>query len=97
MPRIRSSKKRMRQSRARMLQNRTKRSQLRTAIKKVRAASSGADAKQAYSDAVKLRDRAGRKNLIHPNAAARHKSRLAKLVEVGGRTSESERLKQRER
>lgn len=70
----------MRQSRARTLQNRTKRSQLRTAIKKVRAASSAADAKQAYSDAVKLLDRAGRKNLIHPNTAARHKSRLARLV-----------------
>jgi ribosomal protein S20 len=29
---------------------------------------------------VKLLDRAGRKNLIHKNTAARHKSRLAKLV-----------------
>jgi small subunit ribosomal protein S20 len=80
VPRIKSSKKRMRQTRARTLQNRTKRSQLRTAIKKVRAAGSAADATKAFSEAVSLLDRAGRKHLIHPNTAARHKSRLAKLV-----------------
>jgi len=78
VPKIRSSKKRMRQTRARTLRNRVKRSQLRTAIKKVRAAGAGSDAQQAYKEAVKLLDRAGRKNLIHPNTAARHKSRLAK-------------------
>jgi small subunit ribosomal protein S20 len=80
VPRIRSSKKRMRQTRARTLKNRTKRSQLRTAIKKVRAGGTGSEAQQAYSEAVKLLDRAGRKNLIHPNTAARHKSRLAKAA-----------------
>jgi small subunit ribosomal protein S20 len=69
----------MRQARARVTLNRTHRSQLRTALKKVRSAT-GAEAKAAYDEAVKLLDRAGRKNLIHPNAAARHKSRLAKLV-----------------
>jgi small subunit ribosomal protein S20 len=80
VPKIRSSKKRMRQTGSRTLSNRTKRSQLRTALKKVRAASAGADAATAYQEAVSLLDRAGRKHLIHPNAAARHKSRLAKLV-----------------
>jgi small subunit ribosomal protein S20 len=69
----------MRQIRARTTLNRTYRSQLRTAIKKVRSAA-GNEAQGAYADAVKLLDRAGRKNLIHPNAAARQKSRLAKLV-----------------
>jgi small subunit ribosomal protein S20 len=39
-----------------------------------------ADAQQAYAEAVKIIDRAGRKNLIHRNAAARQKSRLAKTV-----------------
>ena len=43
----------------------------------------GDEAKRAYDEAVKLLDRAGRKHLIHPNAAARHKSRLAKLVAGG--------------
>ncbi len=80
MPRIRSAAKRMRQSRARALQNRAQRSRLRTALKKVRAAATAAEAEKAYAAAVRLLDRAGRKRLIHPNAAARHKSRLAKLV-----------------
>jgi small subunit ribosomal protein S20 len=69
----------MRQARARATLNRTHRSQLRTALKKVRS-TSGADAKAAYDEAVKLLDRAGQKNIIHQNAAARQKSRLAKLV-----------------
>ena len=79
MPRIRSAAKRMRQARARAATNRTQRSQLRTALRKVRSAT-GADAQTAYSEAVKLLDRAGQKNIIHKNAAARQKSRLAKLV-----------------
>jgi small subunit ribosomal protein S20 len=69
----------MRQARARAATNRTQRSQLRTALRKVRSAT-GADAQTAYAEAVKLLDRAGQKNIIHKNAAARQKSRLAKLV-----------------
>ena len=78
VPRIESAKKRMRQARARATQNRTQRSRLRSALKKVRAAT-GAEVEAAYAEAVQLLDRAGRKHLIHPNAAARQKSRLAKL------------------
>jgi small subunit ribosomal protein S20 len=69
----------MRQAKTHATLNRTQRSQLRTAIKKVRAAV-GAQAESAYDEAVRLIDRAGRKRLIHPNAAARTKSRLNKLV-----------------
>lgn len=79
MPRIRSAAKRMRQARARATLNRTHRSQLRSALKKVRSAT-GAEAKAAYAEAVKLLDRAGHKSIIHKNAAARQKSRLAKFV-----------------
>ena len=79
VPRIKSAKKRMRQSAAATARNRTQRSQLRSAIRKVRAAAQG-EAAEAYAAAVTLIDRAGRKNLIHRNAAARQKSRLAKLV-----------------
>ncbi|HET6838092.1 MAG TPA: 30S ribosomal protein S20 [Gemmatimonadales bacterium] len=79
MPRIRSAAKRMRQARARATLNRTQRSQLRSALKRVRAAT-GTEAESAYAEAVKLLDRAGQKNIIHKNAAARQKSRLAKLV-----------------
>jgi small subunit ribosomal protein S20 len=79
VPRIKSAKKRMRQGKTHAALNRTQRRKLRSAIKKVRS-SAGDEAKAAYADAVRLIDRAGRKRLIHPNAAARHKSRLAKLV-----------------
>jgi small subunit ribosomal protein S20 len=79
VPRIKSAKKRMRQAKTHTTLNRTQRSQLRTAIKKVRSAV-GAEAQAAYDEAVQLLDRAGRKRLIHPNAAARSKSRLTKLI-----------------
>jgi len=69
----------MRQGRARAIQNRTQRSQLRTALKRVRTVTSD-EAQAAYADAVKLLDRASQKSIIHKNAAARQKSRLAKLV-----------------
>jgi small subunit ribosomal protein S20 len=69
----------MRQARARATQNRTQRSRLRGALKKVRTAT-GAEVEAAYAEAVQLLDRAGRKHLIHPNAAARQKSRLSKLL-----------------
>ena len=78
VPRIESAKKRMRQARGRTAQNRTQRSRLRGALKKVRTAT-GAVVETAFAEAVQLLDRAGRKHLIHPNAAARQKSRLAKL------------------
>jgi small subunit ribosomal protein S20 len=82
VPRIKSAKKRMRQGKTHAVLNRTQRSQLRSAIKKVRS-TAGDEAKTAYAEAARLIDRAGRKRLIHPNAAARHKSRLAKLVAGG--------------
>ncbi len=79
VPRIKSAAKRMRQGRARAVHNRTHRSELRTALRKVRAAT-GADAATAYAEAVKLLDRAAQKSIVHKNAAARQKSRLAKFI-----------------
>jgi small subunit ribosomal protein S20 len=58
-----------------MVRNRAQRSALRTALKKAHASSAEADEQLA---AVKLLDRAARKGLIHPNTAARHKSRMSK-------------------
>ncbi len=75
MPNIASAKKNMRKSRAAMARNRAQRSTLRTALKKAHSAE--AEAAERLT-AVKLLDRAARKGLIHPNAAARHKSRMAK-------------------
>jgi small subunit ribosomal protein S20 len=75
VPNIASAKKNMRKSRAATVRNRAQRSTLRTALKKGSAAGATAGDRLA---AVKLLDRAARKGLIHKNAAARHKSRLAK-------------------
>ena len=80
MPRLKSAKKAMRKSLANNERNRARRSQLRTAVKKVRSAASAKEAQAAYVEAVRLLDRAGRKNLVHRNTASRTKSRLAKLV-----------------
>jgi small subunit ribosomal protein S20 len=70
----------MRKSLAANERNRATRSQLRTAIKKVRSAATAKDAEAAYTEAARLLDRAGRKNLVHKNTANRTKSRLAKFV-----------------
>jgi small subunit ribosomal protein S20 len=75
VPNIASAKKNMRKSRAATVRNRAQRSALRTALKRARTAGATPDEKLA---AVSLLDRAARKGLIHRNAAARHKSRLAK-------------------
>lgn len=75
MPNIASAKKNMRKSRAAEARNRAQRSTLRTALKKAKS-TEGSAAERAT--AVQLVDRAARKGLIHKNAAARHKSRLAK-------------------
>lgn len=82
MPNVSSAKKRMRQARRRNERNRTARSTLRTAVKRVRTASAETVA-SAYKEAERLLDRAGRKGLIHKNAAARSKRRLRKLVPKG--------------
>lgn len=75
MPNIASAKKNMRKSRAATVRNRAQRSALRTALKKAKAP--GATAEQ-QTEAVSLLDRAARKGLVHRNAAARQKSRMAK-------------------
>jgi small subunit ribosomal protein S20 len=85
VPRIKSAKKAMRQGNARNQRNRAQSSALRTAVKRVRAATTSEQAGQAYQSASQLLDRAARKGLIHPNNAARHKSRLAAVVRKLGK------------
>jgi small subunit ribosomal protein S20 len=70
----------MRQSARARERNRQQRATLRTAVKRVRAAESKDAAAPALRTAETLLDRAARKRLIHPNAAARLKSRLAKAA-----------------
>jgi small subunit ribosomal protein S20 len=78
VPRIKSAKKRMRQSRTRTAHNRTQRSAIKTAVKKARAETT----KETVANAMQALDRGARKGLIHRNAAARKKSRLAKRLKT---------------
>lgn len=80
MPNVKSAEKRMRTSAKRAARNRHVRSRLRTAIKKVRTADSPDVAATALREAISLLDRAAAKNVIHPNKAARAKSRLSASV-----------------
>ena len=83
MPRTRSAKKAMRQTKARTAVNRAQRSALRSAVKKAKAATgTPEERKAAILEAERLLDRAGRKNIVHPNTAARTKSRLQKAAKV---------------
>jgi small subunit ribosomal protein S20 len=75
VPNIASAKKNMRKSRAAKVRNRAQRSALRTAMKKAKSPDATPEAQRA---AAQLLDRAARKGLIHRNAAARQKSRIAK-------------------
>ena len=79
MPNIASAKKNMRKSRAAQARNRAQRSALRTALKKAKA--EGASAEER-ARAISLLDRNARKGLIHKNAAARHKSKLARKAQA---------------
>ena len=75
MPNLASGKKNVRKTKAATIRNRHQRAELRTALKKARTAGSSPESRRT---AVVLLDRAARKGLIHRNAAARHKSVLAR-------------------
>jgi small subunit ribosomal protein S20 len=79
---IKSQIKRNRQNEKRRLANKAVRSELRTRTKgALAAAEAGAEnADQAARLAMKRIDKAANKNVIHKNAAARRKSRLAKRL-----------------
>ena len=80
MPNTKSAKKRLRQNVERRARNRSVRSAVRTQVRKVREAVQAADVEKAEAEfrlAAKRLDRAGARKVIHPNAAARLKSRLS--------------------
>lgn len=73
------ARKRARQGESRRQHNMAQRSLVRTQIKKVRKAIAGGDrsaAETAFQAAVPVIDGMAGKGRIHPNKAARHKSRL---------------------
>ncbi len=78
-----SARKQMRQSLKRRARNRANLSQLKTNVKKLRAAVDAGDAEAARKllpQTVGQIDKAAKKGVIHDNAAARYKSRLAHRV-----------------
>lgn len=77
------ARKRARQAEKHRQHNASFRSRMRTYIKKVvRAIESGdkTAAETAYKAAVPFIDSTARKGLVHPNKAARHKSRLSQHI-----------------
>lgn len=87
-----SARKRIRQTVTRTLRNKVQRSRVRTAAKRVEANVEQGDmdaAKDSLQHAYKVIDKAAKAGVLHKNAAARRKSRLARLVQHGPAESES--------
>lgn len=83
MPNSESAKKRLRQSFTRNARNRATKSVLRGHIRRVReaiAAGNVEEAESIFRITTKKLDQAAAKNVLHPNAAARTKSRLSKAI-----------------
>ena len=93
MPNRKSAKKRLKQNEERRDRNRSTRSAMRTQLRKVREAVAAGELEKAEAEfrvAAKKLDRAGSDNLIHPNKAARTKSRLSKLIKLAKHAATAE-------
>jgi small subunit ribosomal protein S20 len=78
LPNIKAAEKWVRQSEKRELRNRDVKTRLKTLFKKAKVAGDPAAAPTVESQI----DKAAAKGIIHPNKAARKKSRLAKTIKV---------------
>lgn len=85
MAHLKQSKKRIRTNEKARVRNLRQRSAMKTAIKKVVTAESKEAAAAAFSTATSRVDKAAKKNVIHRNAAARLKSRMAKRIAKMGK------------
>lgn len=74
MPNLASAKKRLRQTEKKTLRNQIAKTRIKTETKKALSGEAELGAAQSVID------RAAAKGIIHPNTAARKKSRLAKQV-----------------
>jgi small subunit ribosomal protein S20 len=83
MANIKSQKKRNRQNETRRMRNKSIKSDLKTSIRRVeRAAEAGEPVEELLKVAQKKIDTAAAKGVLHPNAAARRKSRLASSLKA---------------
>lgn len=81
MPKSRTVLKRQRQTERRRLRNKAVRSEIRTLERRVRAAADPGTAQTELRLLQKQLDQAAAAGVLHPNKAARKKSRLAKLAQ----------------
>lgn len=82
MPNIKSVVKDVKKSRERRLRNLDTRSKIKTFVKKTKSAMDEQSDQTAalLSETVSILDKAAKRGIIHPNAAARRKSRLMKRI-----------------
>jgi len=82
MPIIKSAKKKARQALRHYDRNQATRTKVKTYMKKVLTLGKGKpeDAKKLLDEAYSVLDMATKKHILHPNNAARKKSRLARAV-----------------
>jgi small subunit ribosomal protein S20 len=81
MPSSSSAKKRMRQSAKRRLRNRVTKKVIKTLTKRSMASLAAKELDKAVADiraAASKIDKAGARRVLHPNTAARRKSKLAR-------------------
>jgi len=72
--------KRIRTSEAARKRNKVLRSRMKGSVKVLTSAPSGDAAQKALPEAMRRVDKAAKRGVIHKNAAARHKSRLARAA-----------------
>ena len=65
--------------------NKAQRTGMKSAVKRVGIAKEPALAAKSLAEAMKKIDKAAKQGVIHKNAAARHKSRLARRVAKAGK------------
>lgn len=83
MAHTRSAKKRVRATQRRTARNKAMRSRYRTYVRKANELIESGDldaAKEAVTEAISVLDKTARKRVIHPNGAARRKSKLARKL-----------------
>jgi small subunit ribosomal protein S20 len=88
-----SALKNIRKSERRRERNKVYRSRARTLIKKTRSLIESGDLEQAQATAqlaAKALDKAAKTRVIHPNNAARHKSRLMKRLSQAAKAPTAE-------
>ena len=80
MPNIKSVAKDVKKSRERKLRNLDTKSRIKTFVKKTKAAMDGQaeGAVALMNETVSIIDKAAKRGILHPNSAARRKSRLMK-------------------